>query len=122
MPNPHRGDVAFNLEGTTYPLRLTLGSLAMLETALGAKGLHELGQQFQRGHFSAHDVCHVLAAGFCGAGDQRTAAEVGSLIPASALLAATEAAAALLANTFGAVIGAEIGGGDASRPPPPQAP
>jgi hypothetical protein len=118
MFNPHRGDVTLNLDGIIYPLRLTLGSLAMLETALGAKGLHELGQQLQSGHFSAQDVCHVLAAGFCGAGDQRTAADVGSLIPAAALIAATEAAAALLANTFGAT----IGGGDASRPPPPQVP
>jgi hypothetical protein len=118
MTNPYRGDVALNLDGIIYPLRLTLGSLAMLETALGAKGLHELGQQFQTGCFSAQDVCHVLAAGFCGAGDQRTAADVGSLIPASALIVAAEAAAALLANSFGAI----IGGGDTSRPPPPQAP
>jgi Phage tail tube protein, GTA-gp10 len=114
MINPHRGDVALVIDGVTHVLRLTLGSLAMLEAALGSKGLQELGQKLQAGRFSAGDVCHILAAGFCGAGVERTATDVASMVPASALVQATEAAANLLAVTFG--------GGNSSSPSPSQLP
>jgi Phage tail tube protein, GTA-gp10 len=114
MINPHRGDVGLILEGTMHRLRLTLGSLAMLEEALGSNGLHELSVQLQAGRLSSKDICHVLAAGFCGAGVQKSVEEIGSMIPASALVLAAEAAANLLSVTFG--------GGTPSRPPPPQVP
>jgi Phage tail tube protein, GTA-gp10 len=114
MHNPYRGDVPLVLDGATHVLRLTLGSLAMLETAFGSEGLQALGEHIQRGRFSTKDVCNILAAGFCGAGVEKTPAEVGSMIPAIALPQATEAAATLLAVTFG--------GGNSSRPQPPQTP
>jgi Phage tail tube protein, GTA-gp10 len=113
MHNPYRGDVPLVLNGVTHILRLTLGSLAMLESAFGSNGLQELGENIKQGRLASKDVCNILAAGFCGAGTDRTAEEVGAMIPARALAEATQAAANLLAVTFG--------GGDASRPPPPQA-
>jgi Phage tail tube protein, GTA-gp10 len=113
MPNPHRGEIAFALNGETHALRLTLGSLAGLEDALGSDGLQALSGRLQAGRLSARDICEVLAAGFTGAGHAKTAEQIGMQISASDLTRAAEAAARLLDITFG--------GGSASRPPPPQA-
>ncbi len=112
MANPYRGEVSFELEGRSHALRLTLGSLANLEDALGADGLGALGERLAQGRLSAGDICAVLAAGLSGGGMPITASALGERIPASALEPAATAAALLLAVTFG--------GGDASRPPPPQ--
>jgi Phage tail tube protein, GTA-gp10 len=112
MANRYRGEVPFELDGKTFALRLTLGSLAHLEGAFGADGLQALGARLAEGRLSAVDVLHVLAAGFQGAGEKLDSRELGQLIPASALERAATTAALLLAVTFG--------GGDASYPPPPQ--
>jgi Phage tail tube protein, GTA-gp10 len=113
MANPYRGEVPFELDGRTYGLRLTLGSLAHLEDALGAQGLQALGDRLSGGHVSARDICQVLAAGFHGAGHAMEVERIASEIPASAVERAATTAALLLAVTFG--------GGTSSRPPPPQA-
>jgi hypothetical protein len=113
MANRYRGEVPFDLDGTTVALRLTLGSLAHLEDAFGADGLQGLGARLSEGRLSAGDVLQVLAAGLLGAGQPVALGELGRLIPASALEQAATAAAQLLAVTFG--------GGHASHPPPPQA-
>ncbi len=113
MANPYRGEVPFNFDGETHALRLTLGSLAHLEDALGADGLRTLGRRLGEGRMSARDICLVLAAGFIGKGTPVTAEAIASAIPASALEQAALAAATLLAVTFGE--------GKASRPSPPQA-
>ncbi len=112
MANRYRGEVPFDLDGTTFALRLTLGSLAHLEGAFGADGLQALGNRLSDGRLSAGDVLHVLAAGFMGAGQPMEIRDLGKLIPASALEQAATTAALLLSVTFG--------GGEASRPPPPQ--
>lgn len=113
MANRYRGEIPFELDGRTHCLRLTLGSLANLEDAMGADGLRTLGERLQRGHLSAREICEILAAGFAGAGAPVSAKELGQMIPASAFGSAANAAALLLAVTFG--------GGDASLPSPPQA-
>lgn len=113
MANPHRGEVAFALDGETHDLRLTLGSLAHLEEALGPDGLQALAARLAEGRIGARDICHVLAAGFHGAGRPMSAEGLAMTIPASALETAAATAVRLLA--------AALGGGTASRPPPPQA-
>jgi Phage tail tube protein, GTA-gp10 len=112
MANRHRGDVPFSFNGKTISLRLTLGSLAELEDAFGSEGLQALSQRLQNGRLSARDICHVLAAGFHGAGDTINALDLGQQIPASALEHAAVAATHLLDVTFG--------GGRPSRPRLPQ--
>jgi Phage tail tube protein, GTA-gp10 len=113
MANRYRGEIPFELDGRSYSLRLTLGSLANLEDALGADGLGALGERLQQGRLSAREICAVLAAGLAGAGTPIAAHQLGEMIPASALEHAATSAALLLAVTFG--------GGDPSLPPPPQA-
>jgi Phage tail tube protein, GTA-gp10 len=113
MRNPYRGEIAFECNGESHALRLTLGSLAVLEDALGSDGLQGLSERLQAGRLAARDICQVLAAGFHGAGRSVTADQVGAQIAASDLIRAAEAAAGLLEITFG--------GGSFSRPPPPQA-
>jgi len=113
MANPYRGEVPFEFDEETHALRLTLGSLAHLEDALGADGLLTLGKRLGEGHMSARDICLVLSAGFTGIGKPVTAEALARSIPASALERAAIAAATILAVTFGE--------GKASRPSPPQA-
>lgn len=119
MINRYRGDVPFELDGRRIALRLTLGSLAQLEDAFGTDGLSALSTRLGEGRLSARDICHVLAAGFVGAGERHHTGvpmdgeTLGTIIPASALVQAATCAAALLAVTFG--------GGEFSDPPPPQA-
>jgi Phage tail tube protein, GTA-gp10 len=113
MTNVHRGDVSFVLDGVVHALRLTLGSLASLENSLGSHGLQDLGKRLERGYFSSSDVCEILAAGFCGGGASITASEIGSRVPASDLIKATQAATELLDRAFG--------DGAQSHPLPPQA-
>ena len=113
LTNPFRGEAAFDINGRTIALRLTLGSLAALEHALGTDGLKALGERLMAGKLSTQDILHVLSAGFHGAGEVMSPSELGKSIPASALEHAALTAAKLLAVTFG--------GGDSSHPPPPQA-
>ncbi len=47
MANHHRGEASFTLDGRTTALRLTLGSLAELEDALGAADLAALGERLR---------------------------------------------------------------------------
>jgi hypothetical protein len=113
MVNRHRGEVPFIFNGKMVSLRLTLGSLAELEDAFGSDGLQALSQRLKNGRLSARDVCHVLAAGFHGAGQRINALDLGQQIPGSALGDAAIAAAGLLDVTFG--------GGPPSHPLLPQA-
>ena len=118
MANRHRGDVPFLFNGQTVSLRLTLGSLAELEDAFGSDGLQALSQRLKNGRLSARDICHILAAGFRGAGYHGTghpieALDLGQQIAASALGEAAIAATRLLDVTFG--------GGIPSDPRLPQA-
>jgi hypothetical protein len=66
MANPWRGEIALNVDGQGYALRLSLGALAELEDALEAGSLVDLVQRFEGGKYSSRDVLAVLHAGFCG--------------------------------------------------------
>ncbi|MCB1398199.1 MAG: gene transfer agent family protein [Rhodobacter sp.] len=100
MANPLAGEVALVIDGERRVLKLTLGALAELETALGADSLVALVERFEGGRFSARDVMALLLAGLHGGGHP---------LPAAALLAAeidggaaeaARAAGLLLARAF----------------------
>jgi Phage tail tube protein, GTA-gp10 len=113
MVNVHRGEVAFSIGGKRHALVLTLGALATLDEALGVEGLAGLAERLSAGRLSPGDTLAVLSAGLAGAGTPIETAALGRMIPAGDLAIATQAAADLLAASFGAA--------NSSRPPPPQA-
>ncbi len=76
MANPHTGEVALTIDGTPCVLKLTLGALAELETALGADSLMALVQRFEGGAFSARDVMALILAGLHGGGQAMPAAQL----------------------------------------------
>lgn len=81
------------LGGEARRCRLTLGSLAELEAALGAGSLIALIERFETGQFTAADLVQVLLAGLRGGGwtgDAQTLAEaeIGGGLSAAAAVAA----------------------------------
>jgi len=100
MANPHAGEVALVIDGVPRRLKLTLGALAELETALAADSLMALVERFEGGRFSARDVMALILAGLHGGGQPMTAAALlGAEIEGGALEAA-RAAGLLLARAF----------------------
>ncbi|MCA0405277.1 MAG: gene transfer agent family protein [Proteobacteria bacterium] len=97
MANPYRGEAELVLAGKTYPLRLTLGALAELETAFGVEGLGALGTRLGAGGLSARDLIHLLAPLMRGGGARFGATEVASLVEASDLPAVVAAISACFA-------------------------
>lgn len=111
MANRRRGEVDAVVEGRSYRLCLTLGSLAELEDAFGVEDLGALAGRFAGGRLSARDLVRLFGAGVRGAGLPVTDAEIGALPVADALAEVAAAVSALLDVTFG----------DASaHPPAPQ--
>ena len=103
MVNPHRGEVSLEIDGEVRVLRLSLGALAELETALEAGSLLDLVERFETGRFRAQDLIALLAAGLKGAGavvPDLAAAEI-----AGGAAGAAKAAAQLLALSFGGTNG-----------------
>ncbi len=66
MSNPYAGEVTLVIDGQPHVLRLTLGALAELETALGEDTLLALVERFEQGRFSARDVLALIVAGLRG--------------------------------------------------------
>ncbi len=98
--NPYRGDVALVLDGKAHKMRLTLGALAELETALGADSLLALVERFENGAFGSDDLIALLLAGLRGAGlliDRETL--LNSEIEGGVMVAA-KAGALLLKRAF----------------------
>ncbi|WP_181708740.1 gene transfer agent family protein [Chthonobacter rhizosphaerae] len=108
MANRHRGEIAVTLDGRERRLRLTLGALADLETALGAADMGDLARRFAAGRLRARDAVAVLAAGLRGAGEAVSDREVAAMAIDGGAPAYAAAVAELLAATFG---GADDGGG-----------
>ncbi len=105
MGNPWAGEVTLVLDGTSIDLKMTLGALAELESALEGETVLELIERFEAGRFSTRDVLALIVAGLRGGGWQGRSADLLSVEIEGGVLAATKAAAQLLARAF-------AGGGD----------
>lgn len=100
MVNPQRGEVALVVNGQERVLRLTLGALAALEEELEAGSLVELVAAFETGTFRSRDLLALLWAGLNGGGWTVSREDVGAALVEGGPVAATQAAARLLALTF----------------------
>lgn len=100
MANPHAGEVALILNGERRVMKLTLGALAELEAALGADTLVSLIGRFEEGRFATRDVIALLLAGLRGGGWEGTSADLACAEIGGGPVAATKAAAQLLARAF----------------------
>ncbi|KAJ56581.1 gene transfer agent protein [Actibacterium mucosum KCTC 23349] len=100
MVNPYAGEVALSLDGQRHVLKLTLGALAELETALKADTLVSLIERFEGGGYGTRDVLALLLAGLRGGGWQGSAADLAMAEIAGGPVEAARVAAALLARAF----------------------
>ncbi|MFX0545867.1 gene transfer agent family protein [Roseovarius sp. S1116L3] len=100
MANPWAGEVALVIDGERRVLKLTLGALAELEAGLAVGSLVDLVERFEAGAFSTRDVLALIVAGLRGGGWQGAERELVSADIEGGLLAATRAAAELLARAF----------------------
>lgn len=102
MANPWAGEVALKIDGRRHVLKLTLGALAELETALAVGTLVDLVARFETGRFSTRDVLALIVAGLRGGGWQGTAADLRTADIAGGPVGAARAAAELIARAFAA--------------------
>ncbi len=100
MGNPWRGEVALTIDGERHNMRLTLGALAELEAGLDSGSLVELVQRFEQGGFSTRDVLALIVAGLRGGGWNGQAKDLLNAEISGGPMAATRAAAELLARAF----------------------
>lgn len=100
MANPHAGEVGLVLDGDAFTLKLTLGALAELEDGLQGETVLQLIERFEAGAFSTRDVLALIVAGLRGGGWQGTASDLLRVEIEGGLMAATKAAAQLLARAF----------------------
>lgn len=100
MANPWSGEVALRVDGERRVMKLTLGALAELETALGADSLVALVERFESGGFSTADVMAVIVAGLRGGGWPVSRSELLTADIAGGPVAAARAAAEALARAF----------------------
>jgi hypothetical protein len=100
MANPHAGEVALVIDGERQVMRLTLGALAELETALAAGSLVDLVERFETSAFSSRDVLALIVAGLRGGGWQGRAEDLMQAEIAGGPVGAARAAAELLARAF----------------------
>ncbi|MCV6587118.1 MAG: gene transfer agent family protein [Marinibacterium sp.] len=100
MVNPYAGEVALVIDGQRHVLKLTLGALAELETALGADSLVALVERFEASRFSSRDVLALVAAGLRGGGVDLAPDALMRADIAGGPIAAARAAAELLARAF----------------------
>lgn len=100
MANPYAGQVQLVLDGAVHDLKLTLGALAELEDGLQGETVVQLIERFEAGAFSTRDVLALLVAGLRGGGWRGGATDLLSVEIEGGLMAATKAAAQLLARAF----------------------
>ena len=100
MGNPWAGEVTLVIGGERQVMRLTLGALAEMETALGAGSLVDLVARFEEGRFSSSDVLAVIVAGLRGGGWRGDASALVTAEIEGGPLAGARAAAQLLARAF----------------------
>lgn len=100
MANPYTGEVALVIDGERRALKLTLGALAELESALGADSLVALVERFEAGRFSTRDVLALILAGLRGGGWQGGAEALLCAEIEGGPVVAARVAAQLLARAF----------------------
>ncbi len=101
MANPHAGEVALTLDGRPHTMRLTLGALAELETALPeGSSLLDLVERLEQGRYTSRDVLALVVAGLRGGGWQGNADDLLTVEIAGGLPACARAAALLVARAF----------------------
>ena len=100
MANPLAGEVALVIDGERRVLKLTLGALAELETALAAGSLVDLVQRFETGGFSTRDVLALIVAGLRGGGWTGRAEDLVAAEIEGGPVEAARAAGLLLARAF----------------------
>ncbi|WP_299206613.1 gene transfer agent family protein [uncultured Tateyamaria sp.] len=100
MTNPWRGEVTLVIDGQPQVMRLTLGALAGLETALAEPSLVALVERFEQGRFSSTDVLAVLKAGLAGGSCAFDADHLDHADIAGGPMGAARAAAELIARAF----------------------
>ncbi|KPQ06773.1 MAG: Protein of unknown function (DUF3356) [Rhodobacteraceae bacterium HLUCCA12] len=100
MANPFAGEVALVIDGERRVLKLTLGALAELETALEADSLFALVERFENGRFSTRDVLALILAGLRGGGWAGAPVDLVSAEIEGGPVAAAQAAAHLLGRAF----------------------
>ncbi len=98
--NPWAGEVALSIDGQCHVLKLTLGALAELEAGLESDSLVALVERFEQGKFSTRDVLALIVAGLRGGGWQGRTADLLAAEIEGGPMAATKAAAELLARAF----------------------
>lgn len=101
MANRRRGEVPLDLGGTRYTLCFTLGALAELESALGARDLTGLAERFAGGHLATRDLIALLGAALRGGGHALGEADVAALPLAGGLEPITAALGEALSAAFG---------------------
>jgi hypothetical protein len=102
--NPHAGEVVLLLDGTPHRLRLTLGALAELETALGDDSVVAMVERFERGQFSSRDVLALIVAGLRGGGWQGSGPDLLTVQIDGGFEAAARAGAQVLARAFAPLV------------------
>lgn len=100
MVNPWRGDVSLTINGQAQVMRLTLGALAELETALEEPSLVALVERFESNRYAARDVLALLGAGLKGGNCDLTEADLLHADIEGGPIGAARAAAELLARAF----------------------
>jgi len=100
MPNPHRGEVTAMLDGQAHTLRLTLGALAELESALDVPDLVALAERFEKGSLTSREAIAIIGAGLRGAGRDVADEDVARMTPDGGIAALIKTAAALLTKAF----------------------
>jgi len=100
MVNPLTGEVALEIDGVNCVLKLTLGSLAELETQLDTGGLVDLVERFETGAFGTRDVMLLIVAGLRGGGWQGQAADLMAAEISGGPIKAARVAAQLLVRAF----------------------
>lgn len=102
MSNPWAGEVGIRINGQTHDCKLTLGTLAELEAALGEGSLVGLARRFESGAFSGRDVMAVIVAGLRGGGWTGASSDLLTADIEDGPVGAAKVAALLLTRAFAA--------------------